>query len=137
MKLLKKAIIPLVLSFFIFNVLSAQRPGGGEGRNGNWKERVEKQTQRMIESLDLSEAQGNKIKEANLEFAQKTRKIRMEARASEDWESMRTEMKQVRAEHQAEIAKYLTAEQLEKWEKIQEERKEKGPRKGRKNFDKS
>ena len=58
-KINKIALPLLLLLLFTFNLSYAQRPEGA-GRGGDPKERANQQTDRMIESLDLSTAQGAK-----------------------------------------------------------------------------
>ena len=110
--------------FIATNILSAQ-PGerGRRGeRGGTIEERVAAQTERMTDALELSTAQGEKIKAVNLKYAEKMAAIRKEVRESGDWESMREIMPTIREQQNEEIKKYLTAEQSEKWTTLQKER---------------
>ena len=87
----------------------------------------------MIKDLDLSAAQGEKIKALNIAFAEKQVAARKAAReAGGDRAAMREKMQGLRAAHQTDLKKYLTAEQVAKWEKIQAERPNRdGQRRGR------
>lgn len=131
---LLKFILTALLLIVISMTAVAQRPEGG--RQGfDPTERANQQTERMVKSLDLSTAQGEKIKALNLAFAEKTKTARMEARAAGgDRTAMRERMKTLRDEHQTNLKKYLTTEQIEKWEKLQAERpRREGTRDGRRN----
>jgi len=133
MNLTKKIIATLTFAFLMILTLQAQ-PTRGEGgrRGGDPTERANRQSERMIEQLDLSAAQGEKIKTANLKFAEKMKTMRTEIMESgEGREGMRAKMKALREEQKTELKKYLTAEQVEKWEKIEAERPKRGPREGR------
>ena len=113
--------------------MNAQPPGGRDGRKMDPKERANQQSDRMIKELDLSTAQGEKIKALNLEYAEKTQAAREEARAAGDRASMRETMKALRTEQNEKLKKYMTAEQVEKWEKILAERPNSRNRKGKGN----
>ena len=138
MKIVNSITITLLLVLVSSNILSAQsgeRGRRGE-RGGTIEERVAEQTQRMITSLDLSTAQGEKIKAVNLKYAENMAKIRKEVQESGDRESMREIMPALRAQQNEEINKYLTSEQSEKWITLQKEREEKrGERRGKRKKD--
>ena len=133
MNLAKKVFITLVFACLSILTIQAQPARGeGGGRGGDPTERANRQSERMIEDLDLSTAQGEKIKAVNLEFAEKMKTMRAEIRASgAGWEGMREKMQELRTAQKTALVKYLTAEQAEKWEKIQAERPERGQREGR------
>jgi len=100
-----------IMTAFVFMLLTicslqAQRPEGG-GRGGDPKERANQQTDRMVEALDLSAAQGEKIKALNLEYADKMLLARKEARESGNREGMRTIMQTMRKEQNEKLKKYL------------------------------
>ncbi len=125
-----------IMTAFVFMLLTicslqAQRPEGG-GRGGDPKERANQQTDRMVEALDLSAAQGEKIKALNLEYADKMLLARKEARESGNREGMRTIMQTMRKEQNEKLKKYLTAEQLAKWEKMLADRPQRKRGEGRK-----
>jgi len=127
----KRTIISCFFALLTFYTLQAQRPEGGR-RGGDPKERVNQQTDRMIESLDLSTAQGEKIRALNLEFAENMITARKEAMESGDRESMRATMQTMRKEQNEKMKKYLTAEQITKWEGILAKRQDRPRREGRK-----
>lgn len=134
MNLTKKIFFTLVFACLTILTIQAQ-PARGEGgrRGGDPTERANRQSEKMIEDLDLSTAQGEKIKAVNLEYAEKMQTMRTEARESDAGrEGMREKMKALFADQQKALKKYLTAEQAEKWEKIQADRPARGPREGRK-----
>ena len=134
MNLTKKLFVTLIFAGLTILTIQAQ-PARGEGgdRGGDPTERANRQSEKMIEDLDLSTAQGKKIKEVYIEYANKMQTMRTEARESDAGrEGMREKMKALFADQQTAINKYLTADQIEKWEKIQAERPERGGREGRK-----
>lgn len=108
------------LLLLVVNVVSAQQGRGGQ-RGGTPEERAERQTEKMVEQLSLSEAQAAKIKEVNLTFGKKMQEARAEADGNR--EGMRETMQALRGEQVVEYKKYLTAEQFVKFEKIQAERR--------------
>jgi len=131
MQFTKKIAVTFVFALLTFCALYAQRSEGG-GRGDDPKERANQQTDRMIEALDLSTAQGEKIRTLNLEFADKMLAARTEARESGDRESMRETMQTMRKEQNEKMKKYLTAEQVTKWEQILAERANRPRGEGRK-----
>ncbi len=139
MNLTKKIFCTLV--FACLTILSIQaQPARGEGgrRGGDPTERANLESEKMIKALDLSVAQGEKVKAVNLEFVEKMQAMRAEMREpGASREDMREKMKTLRTTQRAELRKYLTAEQIEKWEKIQAERPARGPRKSRKGKEKN
>lgn len=134
MNLTKKAFLTLIFACLTIFTIQAQSPRGeGGGRGGDPTERANRQSEKMIEDLDLSTAQGEKIKAVNLEFAAKMKTMRAEVMESgAGREGMREKMMTLRTEQKTALKKYLTAEQAEKWEKIEAERPARGPREGRK-----
>lgn len=92
------------------------------------------QTEKMIEQLDLSTAQGKKIKAVNLEFAQKIITARSEATEARNWSILRESRKTLQVEKKAAIDNYLTTKQSKKWEQLQtvntEKKQEKNKDKG-------
>lgn len=130
MQIIKKLLTIFVFVLLTINALQAQRPNGG-GRGGDPKERANQQTERMIEALDLSAAQGEKISALNLAYAEKMLAARKAARESGDREAMRATMQTMRKEQNEALKKYLTAEQVTKWEKLLTERPQSGEREKR------
>ncbi len=85
------------------------------------KAMAEARTERMAETLGLSEEQLARVKEINLRHAE-----RMEALRAEQAEKRKDNMKRVRDEHHAELEKVLTPEQMQRLEEKRAERKAKG-----------
>ncbi len=140
MNMLKKSSLFLILSILCLNQAEAQRGR----RNMDPEQLAERQTAMMKDSLVLSEAQVEKIAAVNLLYANKMDEERKKMRNNNegDREAMRSEMRtlmqNLRMEQKAELKKYLTAEQFEKWEKIEaaqrDRRRSRGEgRKGRRN----
>ena len=95
----------------------AQRKGG---ERPSAEDRAKKSTERMAESLSLTDAQQEQILAINLAFAKKNeaeRKVEMEARKS-IVEAKRAELK----EQDAKIQAVLTEEQRAKWTEIKAEK---------------
>lgn len=113
---------------FIFSVSFAQAQRGNFDKTP--EERAELQTAKMTESLALSDAQVEKIKAVNLEYAKK----RSEARknADGDWASIRESMRTNRQAQKTALKKYLTTEQAEKWDKLEAERRQNRGKRGNK-----
>lgn len=139
---LQKMLLIAILFVSTISIAQAQRGGG---RNMDPAQMAEKQTAMMKDSLALSEAQVEKIASVNLAYAQRTTAARKTARENSDGDreamrtKMRTTMQTLRTEQKAELKKYLTSEQFEKWEEIEANRRQqrgergKRGRKGRKN----
>ena len=87
------------------------------------EERVNKQLEAMKERLTLSDAQVSKVEEVLTASADKMVTARDEADG--DRSSMREAMMKIRDEQNAELKKYLTAEQFSEYEKMEQEQMEK------------
>jgi len=132
MKLSKKLFSALAFLFILTISVSAQR--GDRGSRGD-RERspektAERQTARLVESLDLDEAQAEKVQALNLVYAEKIMTARKEAREKEEAEREKNRelLKSLRDEQEAELIKLLTPEQAEKLAAIKTDRKGKGRR---------
>ncbi len=138
---MKKILVLLVLTLGIFTIASAQR-GTGErpskarperGMRMDPKERIEKQTARMQEELELTDEQTADIKALMLENME-ARQAEMEKRRAEmeeaqeqqkmDFEKMRAEMKAQRDAQNEQIKAMLTKEQAEKYDAMLKEQEE-------------
>ncbi|MEM6346769.1 MAG: hypothetical protein AAF927_22975 [Bacteroidota bacterium] len=130
----------LVLLLSGFNLMHAQTPqqGGGERqgrrsmRNIEPTEMAERQTQRMVEDLALSEAQIPAVQAVNLEFAEMMKTGMTENRG--DRQAMMGLMTDIRAKRMKAMKKVLTKEQYKAFRKAEIERQEarqnRGPRGG-------
>ncbi len=141
MKLLKKSILTLALITLTATALAQGPRGGGRGgRGGRGSEQREqvtpeqsarKMTNRMADSLNLSDGQKDKVYQLNLEFAKKQDEMResMRTQTSEDrqakMEEMRTEMEELNKERTAALSMVLTPEQQKAYAKMMEESKKK------------
>ncbi len=94
--------------------MEAQR--GGWGRSAG--ERAEMQSNLMRDSLSLSGAQYEKVKEINLEYAVKNDELRKKSEG--DFTALREQMQALRQEQNEALKAVLTNEQYEKWLKIQQ-----------------
>ncbi|SFU08645.1 protein of unknown function [Algoriphagus locisalis] len=98
----------------------AQKRGG---ERPSAEERAKRTTERMAETLSLTEEQKKQVLDINLEYAKKNeaemaeRKAEMEARRAE-MEARRAELK----EQDAKIQAVLTEEQRSKWTEIKADR---------------
>jgi len=115
MKSIPKLVFLNALLIISFNHLDAQSFGNQPGMTP--EERADRLTTSMSNQLSLSQAQIAKVKEANLIFANQLLQARRGNKG--DRSKMRETMLAIRVEHNAEIKKYLTAEQFENWEKIE------------------
>jgi periplasmic protein CpxP/Spy len=120
-------ILPVFLLLFLSIQLQAQSgPGGGGPGGGRMDptERAEKQTQMMIDSLGLSTAQGEKVREINKKYAEKNREIFQAARENGggDREAMRNAMQTQRKAQDEELKAILTEDQWAEWQLIRASR---------------
>ncbi|SMC46831.1 hypothetical protein [Cellulophaga tyrosinoxydans] len=125
---MKKVIAVLVL-FVGLNAMAQKR----ENRNLNPEQIATLTTKKMTLDLDLNESQQSKIYELQLENA-KSRMTKMEAHRKENSESMKklsseerfakkTEMLDHQIAQKKKIKTILNADQFEKWEKLNHNRK--------------
>ena len=110
--------LTFVLLFFAANSVEAQRGN----RGGDPAERVQKQTERMKESLSLSDKQAEKVGEINLKYAKKMQAARAEMGEEPDREAMRKLFMQLNSEQDEELKNVMTTAQFEEWQKIKAER---------------
>jgi len=106
-----KILLMLLFAGGVVATLHAQ-PGGGMSP----EERAEWQAKTMTDSLGLSEAQSNKVREIGLKYGKKMQEAR--AAAEGDWESMRGTMQAIRDEQDKELQTVMTQEQWQKWELV-------------------
>lgn len=122
-----KSVAFTLLAFFAVNTLSAQR--GQQKMTA--EQHAEKQTERMVEQLALTENQANQVAALNLKYAKKKEGLKATADENTD---RKAAMKQMRDAQDAELKGILNAEQLTKYETMRAEKK--GRKKGGKRGDK-
>ncbi|MBN8684910.1 MAG: hypothetical protein J0L99_19850 [Chitinophagales bacterium] len=120
-------LLPAFLLLFLSMQLQAQAgPGGGGPGGGRMDpaERAEKQTQMMIDSLDLSSAQAQKVREINKKYAEKNREAFQAVRENGggDREAMRNAMQAQRKAQEEELKAILTEDQWAEWQLIRASR---------------
>lgn len=101
--------------------------GGGMGGGGNFDPAafVDRQMEELKEGLELSDDQEKQVREiitAGFETMRKSREEMMDGGG--DREAMREKMQAMREEQNQKIKAVLTEEQFTKYEKIQQERRE-------------
>jgi len=101
------------------------------------EKRAEAQAAMMKDSLSLSTAQANKVKEVLLKYAKQMSDVRNENFGG-DWSAMRDKIMTIREAQNNELKTMLTSEQFSKWTNIIEaqrtqrgQRGSTGPRGGR------
>lgn len=131
---MKKMFLITVLFLSVFSLAQAQRntgqrpsrSGGGQPRM-NPSEWIERRTQRLAETLSLSEDQIAKVKAIYTKDSEEQRKAMEKARADGqefDREKMREQMTASRTKQDNEIRALLTDEQKVKFEQYIKEREE-------------
>lgn len=105
-------------SFVLFLLFASQT----NAQRGEWgqspEQRAEMQSNMMRDSLSLSDAQFEKVKEINLEYNKKFDEMRNNSEG--DWSAMREQMGAIRKQQDDALKAVMTSEQFEKWQKIQE-----------------
>lgn len=106
----------LTLAFSIAFLLIANICTFAQGQRLSPEEHAVRQTERMVEKLDLSDDQKVKVEEINLRYANKM-KAEME-RNQGNREAMRTIMQAMRKDQLAEMKSVLTDKQFKKFKKM-------------------
>lgn len=104
----------------------AQPPGGGQGRRRQMtEEEVKEGVRRTADSLDLTAEQEKKVLAFEMDFYKERQKM-FENFDPEtgDREAMRAEMMKQRDERNDKYAEVLTEEQLEKFQEMQDSRRQ-------------
>lgn len=104
----------------------AQPPGGGQGRRRQMtEEEVKEGVRRTADSLDLTAEQEKKVLAFEMDFYKERQKM-FENFDPEtgDREAMRANMMQQREERDEKYAEVLTEEQLEKFQEMQDRRRQ-------------
>lgn len=123
---MRKWIIASGLVLISLSTMAQQRRGG---ERPSPEERATRMTERMAESLELSEDQKKQVLEINLENAkrQEAERAEMSEARKKEMEARREEMKK----QEAKLMEVLTDEQKVKWEEVKKEnRGRRGPRDG-------
>ncbi len=96
------------------------------GPQSDPQEIAEVQTQMMVDSLGLSDAQRTKVASVNGTYAQKLQEVR--DNADGDFKTTRQQMQAVIQAQDQELQKYLTTDQWTSWQDIRlRMRKQRGP----------
>lgn len=117
----------VMMSLLIAASIAANAQQGRRG--GDPIQRAEMQSQMMVDSLVLSTAQAEKVKEINLRYAQKQQEVRSNTPEGE-WDKMRAASQALREEQKAEFKTILTKDQYARWEKIDERDSQRGRGRG-------
>jgi hypothetical protein len=100
--------------------------GNPEGGKQDAATRGKQQTQKMTEALELDAKQATKVEAINLKYAKKQEEMRAEMqKEGADKEAMKGKMKTARTAQESEIKAVLTPKQIEKFEAMKVEGKEK------------
>lgn len=114
-----------VTLFFAFS-FAAQAQRGGQPLNP--EQMAEKQTAQMVENLHLDQAQADRVKAINLNYATKLQEVRQENTGNR--EAMKELSTAIRSEQRAELQTVLTAEQFKTYEETQAQKASRGGDKG-------
>lgn len=125
MKTLKGFIVCLLLGIS-YGGFAQEQGGRGNFQNVSAEERAKTTVERLTKELSLEKPQQDSIYVLTLEQAN-IDKAAFES-ANGDREKVRSIMQTNRATYNNKIKKFLTAEQLEKYNKLEEERSSRGPR---------
>ena len=125
MKILKTLIICLLVGIS-WSTFAQERAGRGNFQNLSAEERAKSTVERLTKELSLEKAQQDSIYVLSLEQANSD-KAAFDS-ANGDREKIRSVMQQNRAAYNSKVKKFLTAEQIKKYDKLEEERSSRGPR---------
>lgn len=117
---MKKILIAGFMFMFAF-VISAQNRERGNGPGGDMTKRYEE----MKKELDLTEQQVDSIKAIDQELFTKMREQR--DKNGDDREKGREEMKKMSEQKDERVKAILTEEQFTKYQKMESERRQRGP----------
>lgn len=136
---MKKLGVLLVILLFATGISFAQERGGGErpsktmgpGNRGDRQQmtpeqRLQRQTQRLVEDLKLNKDQEAKVLAINKKYMEKQTGDWSKMRDASDDEraKMRAEMQKIQAEKDKEIKAMLTKEQVKLYDENQKKREE-------------
>lgn len=119
---MKRLMIALALFLGVQAVSNAQEVHDRKGQHRNMtpEQRAEKQTERMQQDLQLTDAQKKAVYELNLQSAKE-----MKAARTEGAEANKEKFKAMHEQRDARLNAILSADQLKKYETIKAERKNK------------
>jgi Spy/CpxP family protein refolding chaperone len=112
----KKTLFIGLMIFAFTSVVMAQKE-----QSQSTEERVKQQTEQMVKDLNLTEDQIPTVEKINQKYAEKMETVRDQNQGNR--ENMRSEMRQLFEDRDAELKKVLTNEQFEIYKKKQEERR--------------
>ncbi len=113
----KTLFLTLSFLFAMFLAVGAQPPSA--------EEMAKMQTDEMKSSLNLSADQLTKVDAINLKYAKKISEMFQQGPPS-DFEEVRKKIEEIEKAKRAELEKVLTADQLKKYDQMQEERRKNG-----------
>lgn len=122
MKIIQKLGIIAIALIFTFNLAQAQR-----GERLSVEERVERQTEKLTEHLDLDPNQKTQVQAIHMKYAQQREELR-----GERTEANRDAMKAMRKAEKIELEAVLTEEQIAKLATLKKESRGKKGGKGKK-----
>lgn len=125
MKILKTFIICLLVGIS-WGASAQEGAGRGNFQNMSAEERAKSTVERLTKELSLEKAQQDSIYVLSLEQAN-VDKAAFES-ANGDREKIRSVMQQNRATYNTKVKKFLTDEQIKKYDKLEAERSSRGPR---------
>ena len=114
----KTLVLTLSILFAMVLVVNAQPPSA--------EEMAKMQTDEMKTSLSLTADQLTKVDAINLKYAKKMSEMFAQGPPS-DFDEMRIKMEENQKARRAELEKVLNADQLKKYDQMQEERRRNGP----------
>ncbi|MEM8528349.1 MAG: hypothetical protein AAGG68_27145 [Bacteroidota bacterium] len=128
MKLSNRLVLAMAIILVAFGSNFAQR---GEDRPSA-EDMAKRQTERLTESLELTNEQAEKVAAINLKYAKQVHEKREAMRQQEEKgrEARKAEREKVRTAHNAELKVVLTELQYAKLEGLQEARQERPHRRG-------
>jgi periplasmic protein CpxP/Spy len=109
----------VLMSLMLMAVIGFAQPGQ---RNMNPEDMAKRQTEQIKEAVGLDEKQEKQVYDLQLETSKKMREMRDETQGG-GFEGMREKMAELRTEQDKKMKAILTAGQLKKYEKYQEERR--------------
>jgi len=114
----KTLVLTLSILFAMALVVNAQPPSA--------EEMAKRQTDEMKASLNLTADQLTKVEAINLKYAKKMSEMFAQGPPS-DFDEMRSRMEENQKARRAELEKVLNADQLKKYDQMQEERRRNAP----------